>query len=245
LEGLRETLKNEPELVILFGDSVRGEAVYRLVEFGASLGIPVKYVCLVDHSNSRGAMDMGLMPDFLPGYRPVQEAGLEPGLTLPAMLDAPDLDALWIVGANPLRNRELGAAGAFLVVQDLFLTETAQRANVVLPAAGAYEKTGTVTNTCGELIGVKRAVSTMGAKTDLDIFRNLAVMMGIEIAPPAPAEVYSNMSQRGIAAATGLTHAGLMDPANDTLFTSGTLGRYSKTLNSLKEAPGELYRWNS
>ncbi|MCL6545112.1 MAG: NADH-quinone oxidoreductase subunit NuoG [Bryobacteraceae bacterium] len=245
LEGLRGTLKNEPELVILFGDSVRGEAVYRLVEFGASLGIPVKYVCLVGHSNSRGAMDMGLMPDFLPGYRPVQEEGLEPGLTLPEMLDSPDLDALWIVGANALRKRELAAADAFVVVQDLFLTETAQKANVVLPAASTYEKTGTVTNTCGELIGVKRAVSTMGAKTDLDIFRNLAVMLGAEIAPPAPSEIYAHMSQRGMSAAPGLTHAGLMDPANDTLFTSGTLGRYSKILNSLKEAPGELYRWTS
>ncbi|MGQ9633435.1 MAG: NADH-quinone oxidoreductase subunit NuoG [Bryobacteraceae bacterium] len=244
LEGLRETLKSEPELVILFGESIRGEAVYRLVAYGASLGIPVKYVCLVDRSNSRGALDMGLTPDFLPGYRPVQEAGLAHGLTLPEMLGSPDLDALWIVGANLLRNRELASAGAFVVVQDLFLTETAQRADIVLPAASAYEKNGTVTNTCGELIRLKRAVSTMGAKTDLDIFRNLAVMMGVEIALPAPSEIYAQMSRRTFAA-PGLTHAGLIDPANDTLFTSGTLGRYSKVLHSLKEAPGELYQWTS
>ena len=56
-------LKAEPELVILFGDAIKGDAVRKLVAFGDSLGIPVKYVCLVDYSNSRGAFDMGLCPD--------------------------------------------------------------------------------------------------------------------------------------------------------------------------------------
>ena len=62
LEGLREQLAAEPELVILFGDTIKGDAVRQLVAFGDSLGIPVKYVCLVDFSNSRGASDMGLLP---------------------------------------------------------------------------------------------------------------------------------------------------------------------------------------
>ena len=61
------SLRLEPELVILFGDTVKGDAVRRLVAFGDSLGIPVKYVCLVDYSNSRGASDMGLLPDLGPG----------------------------------------------------------------------------------------------------------------------------------------------------------------------------------
>ena len=52
-------LKAEPELVILFGDAIKGGDVHKLVAFGASLGIPVRYVCLVDYSNSRGASDMG------------------------------------------------------------------------------------------------------------------------------------------------------------------------------------------
>ena len=46
----------------MFGDSIQGDAVRKLVAFGDSLGIPVKYVCLVDYSNSRGAFDMGLIP---------------------------------------------------------------------------------------------------------------------------------------------------------------------------------------
>ena len=70
---LREKLKGESELLVLFGDSVKGEGVRKLVEFGESLGIPVKYICLVDYVNSRGAMDMGLLPD---------------GDTAPAAIDA-------------------------------------------------------------------------------------------------------------------------------------------------------------
>src|ERR1700691_3886696 len=57
VESLREQLQKEPELVILFGDAIKGERVRQLVAFGDSLGIPVKYVCLVDYSNSRGASD--------------------------------------------------------------------------------------------------------------------------------------------------------------------------------------------
>ena len=59
--------KAEPELVIVFGDAIKGEAVRRLVDFGESLGIPVRYVCLLDYSNSRGAVDMGLLPDAAGG----------------------------------------------------------------------------------------------------------------------------------------------------------------------------------
>jgi NADH-quinone oxidoreductase subunit G len=57
--------------VILFDDSVRGGDVRKLVDAGESLGIPVKYICLLDYSNSRGAADMGLMPELcrLPAFR--------------------------------------------------------------------------------------------------------------------------------------------------------------------------------
>jgi anaerobic selenocysteine-containing dehydrogenase len=64
------------------------------------------------------------------------------------------------------------------VVQDLFLTETAQVADVVLPAACAYEKNGTVTNVTGEVQRLARAVNTMGAKPDLEIMGFLAREMG-------------------------------------------------------------------
>ena len=218
VESLRETLKAEPELVILFGDAIRGPAVRRLVEFGDSLGIPVKYVCLVDYSNSRGAA----------------EAAWEPGLSLPEILAAPDLDALWVVGANPLKNASLAAANAFVVVQDLFLTETARQADIVLPAASAYEKSGTITNVCGEVVKLTRAIATMGTKPDLEIFRWLAREMEFEIADAAPAQ--AGGPDEAEARPESIHSSG------DTLFTSGTLGRYSKVLGSLAEGPGGLYR---
>jgi NADH-quinone oxidoreductase subunit G len=217
LEQIRADLAGEPELVILFGDAVQGAGVRELVAFGDSLGIPVKYVCLVDYSNSRGAQDWGLLPG--PG-----------GMNLDEMLAAEDLDALWVVGANPLKGgRTLAAAGAFVVVNELFLTETAQRADVILPAASQYEKSGTVTNACGEVQRLKKAMEKMGAKPDLEIFRLVARGMKLELPEAA-------------APAVGDVRPGLIRSAGDTLYTSGTLGRYSKMLNAVREGPGGLYR---
>ncbi len=263
VEALREALAAEPELVVLFGDSVKGEAVGRLVRFGDSLGIPVRYVCLVDYANSRGAMDMGLTPAWLPGYKPLSEQGLQPGLALPDMLAAEHLDVLWVIGANPLKRAALAADDAFVVVQDLFLTETARRADVVLPAASAYEKTGTFTNVCGEVQLLTRALTVMGAKPDLEIFGLLAQAMGLDLGPSKPAQVFEEIRRTvsgynvplpvlttGGAVQTASAHGPaavdarpeLVWSAGDTLFTSGTLGRYSKVLNSVMEAPGGLYR---
>ncbi|MCS6953632.1 MAG: NADH-quinone oxidoreductase subunit NuoG [Bryobacterales bacterium] len=263
VESLRDALAAEPELVILFGDSVKGERVRRLVEFGDSLGISVQYVCLLDYSNSRGAADMGVLPDLLPGYAPVEASGAPPGLTLPEMLDAPDLDVLWVIGANPLARRALTSKEAFVVVQDLFLTETAARADVILPAASAYEKTGTVTNTCGEVQRLRKAVEIPGTKSDLEIFGLLARRMGLPFGPWRPEEVWEEIRANvsGYNVPSALLAAGgafptfpasglhsvrpkpeLIRSAGDTLFTSGTLGRYCKTLSSVREAPGTLYR---
>jgi NADH-quinone oxidoreductase subunit G len=94
--------------VILFGAAIKGLALAKLVAFGDSLGIPVKYVCLLDYANSRGASDMGVLPDLLPGYHNIADGGLSPGLNYDEMLTAPSLDALWVVGSNPLaRGRSL------------------------------------------------------------------------------------------------------------------------------------------
>ncbi len=136
LPELHAALAAEPNLVILFGDSVKGEDVRKLVEFGSSLGIPVSYCALVDYSNSRGAIDMGLVPELLPGYH----ASSTPGLNVGEILSATDLEAFWVIGENPLQEAKLAAKRPFIVVQDMFLTETAQQADVVLPSASAYEK---------------------------------------------------------------------------------------------------------
>ena len=90
--------------------------------------------------------------------------------------------SLWVVGANPLQGGAQGlGATTFLVVQDLFMTETAQQADIVLPAASAYEKNGTVTNVCGEVQKLKAAIKVMGTKTDLEIFGLIAKEMGLAV----------------------------------------------------------------
>jgi NADH-quinone oxidoreductase subunit G len=263
LESLRDDLAAEPQLVILFGDAIKGEAIRKLVAFGDSLGIPVKYVPLVDYCNSRGASDMGLLPHLLPGYHAPAEAGLTAGLPLPEMLADPDLDVLWVIGANPLKNAGLASQKAFVVVQELFLTETARRADVIFPAASAYEKSGTFTNVCGEVQRLKGAIKTMGAKPDLEIIGLIAKEMkinagiwshdkvfeeirstvpGYNVALPviATGGAFQTRSVNGRVAGDGRPE--LIHSSRDTLFTSGSLGRYSKTLNSVLEAPGALYQ---
>jgi NADH-quinone oxidoreductase subunit G len=263
LEKWREKLGAEPELVIIFGAAIRGEAIRRLVAFGDSLGKPVKYVCLVDYSNSRGASDMGLLPDLLPGYRSLRDSGLELGLNYDQILAAPDLDALWVVGANPLARHTLGAANAFVVVNEMFLTETAQRADVVFPASSAYEKNGTVTNVCGDVQKLSRGPKTMGTKSDLEIIALLAKEMREDIGAGTPEAVFQHIRktvpgynvsravvETGGAAMTSPVNGRiefqsqpeLIRSAGNTLFTSGTLGRYSNMLNRVLEAPGALYQ---
>lgn len=258
LESLREQLKAEAELVVLFGDAIKGDAVYKLVAFGDSLGIPVKYVCLVDYSNSRGASDMGLSPRLGPGYAPVSS----PGLAYDEILAATDLDVVWVVGANPLKHASLGSEKAFVVVNEMFLTETGQRADVLFPAASAYEKHGTVTNVCGQVQRLKAGLQVMGTKPDLEIIGLLSREMGINIGIWSPDKVFDEIRAgvRGyniplpIVATGGAAQTSpvngrvqassrteLIQSARDTLFTSGSLGRYSKTLSSVLEAPGELY----
>jgi NADH-quinone oxidoreductase subunit G len=234
--SLGETLKAEPELAVLFDDSVKGDALRKLVAFGESLGIPVKYVCLVDYANSRGAIDMGVTPELLPGYVPSGQ----PGMRLDEMIAAP-LDVLWVVGANPLKNGAARQAG-FMVVQDLFLTQTAAAADVVLPAASAYEKNGTVTNSTGEVQRLKRAAETMGTKTDLEIMGFLAREMGVaaSLGPWSPDAVREEIRENVPAYAGGRIQVDARPDAvrsdHNGLFASGTLGRYSKVLHSVLES---------
>ena len=74
LAGFRDQLRGEQSLIIVFGAEIRGSAIASLVKFGS--GIPgAKFICLGDYANSRGAADMGLYPDLLPGYHPIADSG--------------------------------------------------------------------------------------------------------------------------------------------------------------------------
>src|SRR5206468_4797642 len=94
------------------------------------------------------------------------------------------LQALYVVGANPIARfgvDPFAFSQSLVVVQDMFLTETAHIAEVVLPAANAYEKSGTFTNTCGDLQTVKKAAELSGAKADFEMIVRIADAMGFDV----------------------------------------------------------------
>ena len=191
---LRDALKNETGLVIIFGSELRGGDVKALIQFGLAQG--AKFICLGDYANSRGAADMGLYPDMLPGYAPVSSATrfheewldeipTAPGMNLLQMMDAAKegkLKALYVVGSNPIARYNIdpfALSKSFVVVQDMFLTETAAIADVVLPVANAYEKAGTFTNTCGDVQMLKKAGEFAGVRTDFECIVRIAAAHGI------------------------------------------------------------------
>src|ERR1700681_884549 len=191
LSALKPGLEKESNVVIVFGAELTGAAVRDLVKFGASLPGQTRYIALGDYANSRGASDLGLVPQLLPGYVPFSDGKArekfgklwgaklpdKPGLDARGMLAAAaqgKLRALYVVGANPVKTFGVDVKDRLgkldlLVVQDLFLTETAKLADIVLPAASAYEKNGTVTNTAGEVQLVRKGGDVMGTRSDFDI----------------------------------------------------------------------------
>jgi NADH-quinone oxidoreductase subunit G len=261
---------------VIFGAELSGESIRKLVSLGNTLPGMTRYIALADYANSRGAADMGLLPGRLPGYVPTSDAAgrkqweslwgtpvpTAPGLTAPEMLHSEKLRALYVVGSNPFKtyglepSRESLPALEFLVVHELFMTETAQLADVVLPAASLYEKEGTVTNTCGEVQRLRPALDPGEVRTDFDILRLLTHAMNKPMhyrSPEAVAEeIHRHVPGYGLSMATLLagqavptapldgqapveTATGLVFSSDDSLFTSGTLGRYSQALNLVKE----------
>jgi NADH-quinone oxidoreductase subunit G len=311
--ALRAKLQAEENLVVIFDSEVRGEDVANLAKFASEIA-GARFICLADYANSRGAADMGLYPDLLPGYHPAagnsrfhEEWGNIPpaaGLDLPGMVEAGKagkLKALYVVGSNPVGRLNIDPfafSKSFVVVQDMFLTETAVMADVVLPAANAYEKSGTFTNTCGDLQLVKKAGEVTGTKADFEMIVRIADAMGFDVRKLVPfgGGTHADMGQsRGaqsgeadrhavwleahglepklspfdptaildeiqrlvpgydvsrmnllagnsqhtslVNAGTGVAHSPeSIAPANDDLFSSGTLGRFSRALKSVGES---------
>ncbi|HYM81634.1 MAG TPA: NADH-quinone oxidoreductase subunit NuoG [Candidatus Limnocylindria bacterium] len=152
-------------------------------------------------NNSQGALDMGLTPDLLPGYQPVAEAKgtygaqwgrelpTERGLTAPEILRAAaegKIKALWIVSDHWLKSapdRALAEQALerceLVVVNDLFLTETARKAHVVFPAASFAEKEGVIVNCERRLQKSVRALTPRkGSRPDWEIFQAVARDLG-------------------------------------------------------------------
>ena len=202
LNALRDAVKAEPSLVILIGDELRGEALKRLVDFGLTLP-NTRFALLGDYVNAHGAADMGLLPDMLPGYQPLagqhgfaseygERFSTTPGLDLVGIFDAANagnLGALYVVNANPVARYSVDPSylkNTFVVAHEMFFTETAQLADVILPCANLYEKSGSVTNSYGDLQLVQKASDRAGVRTDLELIVRVADAMGANIRALVP-----------------------------------------------------------
>jgi formate dehydrogenase major subunit len=152
------------------------------------------------HANGEGFGDMGPLPVFYPGFQSVNEETArrfeeiwgvkdlpsQPGMTYMDMVERCKL--LYIVGANPMvaapdtqRVKKLLKEKDLLVVQDIFMTETAEMADIVLPAATVMEKDGTITGLDRRVQRIHQAVHPPGdAKPDWVIFCELAKIMGFK-----------------------------------------------------------------
>jgi NADH-quinone oxidoreductase subunit G len=196
----REAVLAEDSLLVIFGAEYSAAQITELVAWGLQLG-KVRFAFLGGYANSRGAADMGLLPDLLPGYVPVtapgafaEYAGLPatPGKTLSEIFDTADkgeLGALLVAGANPVAKLNVNPESlkkTFVIVADIFLTETAALADVVLPAASLYEKSGTVTNTFGDEQLVCKAADRAGVKPEFEILVRLAGAMGVDVKTLVP-----------------------------------------------------------
>ena len=185
-------------------------------------------------NNVQGASDAGLIPMFLPDYQSVTDDGVrgafseiwksgdfnaEAGLTVTEILDAVhdgQVRGMYILGENPAMSdpdvthaREALAKLEHMVVQDIFLTETANYADVILPASAFFEKSGTVTNTNRQVQMGRAAVAPPGAaRQDWAITVALARRLGLDWSYADPSEVFAEM-KRGMKSLSNITWARL------------------------------------
>ncbi len=171
-------------------------------------------------NNVQGACDMGALPNVFSGYQSVTDPeasrkfarawGVESlpqqvGLTVTEMMDAAlrgEVKGMYIVGENPMMSdpdirhvEEALRSLDLLVVQDIFMTETARLADVVLPAASYAEKEGTFTNTDRRVQRVRKAVEPPGdARSDLRIIADIAEALGYSMPAREAEEVFREMA---------------------------------------------------
>jgi formate dehydrogenase alpha subunit len=171
-------------------------------------------------SNVQGACDMGALPNVYPGYQRVTDDSIkekfekawgvrlssEIGLTIVEMMNAAHegkIKAIYVMGENPMMSdpdvshvKEALANLELLVVQDIFLSETAELADVVLPAASFAEKEGSLTNSERRVQLWRKAIEPVGeSRPDWEIICDIAARMGYEMNYDSPAEVMDEIAQ--------------------------------------------------
>ncbi|WP_376738577.1 molybdopterin oxidoreductase family protein [Streptomyces noursei] len=193
-------------------DGVRALANLAILRGAVGTGRGYGVNPLRGQNNVQGASDMGALPDTLPGYGKVTDPAVRsraeevwrarvparPGLRIPQMFAAAragDLRALWVIGedvcaTDPDTNRVAEAlrAGPLVICNELFLSETALHADIVLPVASWLEKDGIFVNFDRRFQRVRAAVSPPGqARTDFETVHAVASAMGVDLGCPTPA----------------------------------------------------------
>lgn len=161
--------------------------------------------------NSQGVWDMGVRPDATPGYEELDDPGLDAAAIYAGVTDG-SLKALYVAGADPVGDGLIADRGQldFLVVQELFLTPTAEQADVVLPAQSWAEREGTYTSGDRRVQRYFPAIQAVGeSRPDWQIFAQLGERIGLGKPPFAASlvfreiadsvEQYTGMSYRTLA----------------------------------------------
>jgi formate dehydrogenase major subunit len=203
-------------------------------------------------NNVQGASDMGLIPMFYPDYQPVDAPGvrerfeeawgreLDPdrGLTVTEIVHAAlhgSVRGMYMMGENPFLSdpninkvRKALSSLDFLVVQDIFLTETAEFADVILPATTFMEKDGTYTNTDRRVQLGRKVLEPRGeARPDWQIIQDMANRIGLPMDYGHPSEIFdelvSVMPNYGGLSYDNLGSSGKLYPNPDPLHSDGTV----------------------
>jgi formate dehydrogenase major subunit len=213
-------------------------------------------------NNVQGASDVGLIPMFYPDYQRAAddrvrsrfeevwgtELNPQPGLTVTeiigSVLEEGGVRGMYMLGENPFMSdpninkvRKALAALDFLVVQDIFLTETAEFADVILPASSYLEKDGTYTNTDRRVQLGRKALDLPGqARADWDIEQDLAQRLGLDWDYASPREVFEEMvsvmpSYRNLSY-DNLGGTGKLYPNDDPDHSDGTVVMFDERFNT-------------
>ncbi|TNF56357.1 2Fe-2S iron-sulfur cluster binding domain-containing protein [bacterium] len=186
---------------------------------GLTYLLEARLFLLSEKPNEQGLIDMGCVPDMLPGERPLHIGNFkqvveeiwkgsipeEKGLTLMEIIDAirkKEIRALYITGENPVFNlpdstsvKEALQSLDLLVVQDIFLGETAELADVVFPALGWTEKEGTYTNLERRVQLLRKARESSSGLEDWKIFSEISKKMGYQMNYPGPKAIMGEIAE--------------------------------------------------
>ncbi len=212
------------------------KAIANLLMLTGNIGRPgTGFAPLRGQNNVQGACDMGALPVFYPGYQRVDNSGVreafetawgrrlneKPGLTMTEMIQgahAGSLKALYVMGENPMLSepdlnhaKEAFTRLKLLIVQDIFCTETAQMADVILPATSFAEKDGTFTSTERRVQRVHKAIDPPGqARVDWEIITDISRRMGYPLHYESSAGIMAEIC-RLTPIYGGITHERLTD----------------------------------